>query len=427
MKRAEFNVVKSGVVPGAPFIQTAAIQRLIGLCAENGGGTIVFPPGIYLTGTLKLCDHLTLELERGAVLAGSDREEDFPLFAPSPVPFYEGRFGIRALLFAFGKKNIVLRGEGTIDGRNERFHGTPEQQKAWPRVIWFGKCENVELSGLALRNADFWMQHYIQCRNVRLSGLTVWNHGCWNNDGIDIDSCSDVLIEDCRIDSSDDAVCLKCGTPEPCRNVTVRNCVTGSYFSHFKLGTETSGGFENIVCSGLKMIPSKQDGVRHGDRRGTGGIALSAVDGAFLRNVTVENVVMEGARMPFFLRFGDRRRGILGEERGGTPPAFYRDVVLRNISARDADPIGCYICGLRNNPIERVRIEDSIFEFSGFFDPAWRNFVPPEAEEIVPCPSTFGDGGFPEYLYVRHASDVKFRNVTVIPAAGDTRSAEGLH
>jgi len=369
-----YNVTDFGIKPdNGKALQTAAIRKLIDKCRSEGGGHIVFPAGTYLCGGLELCSSLTIELENGCTILGSTSLADYPLHDPAPVPFHEGQEGVRAVFFADGMEDIRLCGEGTIDGQGAKFKdcGT---RRARPRNIWFGRCRNVTVEGLALRNAGFWMQHYIKCSSLVLKNLKVWNHMGTNNDGIDIDSCSDVIVSGCRVDSHDDAICLKSGCDAPCENVLVTDCITSSHCNHLKFGTESNGGFRNIRFANVIMTASgcqEVDGMTQGcDYRGAAGIALGAVDGACMENICVENITMDGVLVPLFIRLGYRGRGVCGPESQTMPPGFARNIVIRNVSARNASSQGCYIAGYQGNPVREVRLENCSFEFEGSSDEA---------------------------------------------------------
>ena len=416
-----WRVTDWGVRPDEAAPRTAALQALIDRCGTEGGGRIVFPKGRYVTGTLKLCGNLTLELERGAFLCGSVNEADYPLFDPAPIPFYEGRNGIRALLFALDAKNITLTGEGVIDGRNSEF---PDHapHRAMPRLIWFGRCENVSVSGLVMRNSVFWVQHYLQCRHLRLTDLTVRSHGCENNDGMDIDSCTDVEISGCRVDAGDDAVCLKTGTDLPCSEVYVHDCILSSHCAAFKLGTESNGGFTKIRAERLLVVPSEDLRCLEGeDYRACSAIGIGAVDGAFVDDIRIKDVRICGARMPFFMRWGDRRRGILGEPGGGGAPSYFRNVLLENVRAFNAAPRGAYICGMPGKEMENIVLRDCVFEFDGPVEPGWKDLTVPEEGHPFPNTCTFGRGPFPALLFVRHVKNFLEERTVFRKPAGDLR------
>ena len=406
-----YKVTDYGVIPGASCSQTELLQKLIDRCKAEGGGTLVFPAGSYVSGTLVLCSNLTLEFERNAVLYGAVEEKDYPHYDPAPIAFYEGRNGIRALLFALDEKNITLKGEGMIDGRSA-LYPAHEIHRSAPRVIWFGNCENISVSGLTMQNSVFWMQHYLKCRHVKIHDLVVRSHGCLNNDGMDIDSCDDVEIWNCRVDSGDDGICLKTGTDTPCSNVYVHDCVLSSHCAAFKLGTESNCGYTKVLAERLTIIPSETPGKTPGeDYRGAAALGIGAVDGAFVDDVTIRDVKVYGARMPLYMRWGNRKRGRLGEPGGGGEPSYFRNVLIENVQFCNAGIQGSYICGMENFDMENIVLRNCSFELPQPADPRWKDR--PVTEDAHPFPSTFtfGREPLPALLFVRHVKGFKLENV----------------
>ena len=420
-----YKVTDYGVIPGASCSQTELLQKLIDRCKAEGGGTLVFPAGSYVSGTLVLCSNLTLEFERNAVLYGAVEEKDYPHYDPAPIAFYEGRNGIRALLFALDEKNITLKGEGMIDGRSA-LYPAHEVHRSAPRVIWFGNCENISVSGLVMQNSVFWMQHYIKCRNVKLHDLVVRNHGCLNNDGVDIDSCTDVEIWNCRVDSADDGICLKTGTDTPCSNVYVHDCVISSHCCAFKLGTESNCGYEKVLAERLIIVASEHIGDRPQDFRGAAALGIGAVDGAFVDDVTIRDVKVFGARMPLYMRWGNRKRGRLGDPGGGGAPSYFRNVLLENVQVFNAETQGSYICGMENYNMENIVLRNCTFEIGGTVEPHWKDRVVTEDAHPFPSTFTFGYDPFPALLFVRHVENFKMENVKIRKHPEDQR-AEYIH
>lgn len=408
-----YIVTDCGIVPGSAESQTGLIQNLIDRCKESGGGTIVFPAGSYVSGTLVLCSNLTLEFELNAVLYGSAEEKDYPHYDPSPIPFYEGRDGIRSLLFALNEKNITLKGEGMIDGRSALY--PPHEvtvHRTKPRVIWFGNCENVEVAGLTIQNSVFWMQHYIKCRHVKIHDLIVRSHGCHNNDGVDIDSCNDVEIWNCRIDSGDDGICLKTDTDTVCSDIHVHDCIVSSHCAAFKLGTETNKGFRNILAERLLIVPSERQPMLEGeDYRAAAALGIGAVDGAFVDGVTIRDVKIFGSRMPLYMRWGDRRRGVLGEVGGGSAPSYFRNVLLEDVHAYNAGVQGSYICGMEGFAMENIVLRNCSFEVNECAEPCWKDREVTEEAHPFPSTFTFGNDPFPALLFVRHVKGFRLENV----------------
>jgi len=421
------NVLEHGVIADGATANTRAIQALIDECARSGGGTLVFPAGRYLSGGLELRDDIHLHFEAGAVLLGNPDIADYTHYNPSPVPFYEGRNGVRALLFAHKAKRIRLSGAGTVDGQGGLLVMRPgDLWTAVPRNILFMECEDVVVEGLRLRNSGFWMQHYLKCVKVRLRGLDVFNHdGFCNNDGCDIDSCSDVVVSDCVIDSHDDAICLKSGADCPTENVVVTNCLTRTHCNHFKTGTESNGGFRNITVSNLQMVPSRveetEKGTQGGDWRGACGIAIGCVDGGMLENISISHVQMDQVRVPFFIKLGDRGRVASGEKEE-IPVQFARNLSISHVSARRAGPRGGYIMGLPEEPVRGVRIENCDLEFEGRGDDALAESSVDSNRDSYPSCDAFGM--LPSYaLFLRDAEDVKLSNLVFRTIALDARPA----
>ncbi len=422
-------VTDHGVVADGQTLNTTAIQALLDRCRERGGGTLRFPAGRYLTGGLTLCSHLTLQFDSGAVLLGSGDLDHYRQHQPPPERFVEDHEGVRALLWAVDCEQIRLVGPGTIDGQGALFARYPNVRAGRPRNIWFARCREVTVEHLRLRNAGFWMQHYVKCRGLRLLHLDVWNHDSCNNDGMDVDGCQDVQISGCRIDSADDAICLKSGNDQPTENVLIRDCLTRTHCNHFKTGTESNGGFRNIHVDGLIMTPSARReshaGTEGADWRGAGGIALGAVDGGCLENIVVQNVTMDQVRVPFFIRLGDRGRPVPGTT-ARQPVSFARNITIRGVNARHASAQGCYIAGLPDAPLESVTIEDCQLEFAGGGDPQLIHHVVSEQRAGYPSMELYGD--LPAHgLYARHVRGLRLRQLDCRTEQPDPRPAVVCH
>jgi polygalacturonase len=419
------DVLEQGIVPDGNTLNTSALQALIDRCGEAGGGTLTFPAGRYLTGGLVLRSHIHLHLEAGATLLGSTNLDDYTLYHPAPVRFYEDPDGVRALLFAHDVKHIRLSGAGTIDGQGPAIKRGKGVRASMPRNIWFAECEDVAVEGLRLRHSGFWMQHYLKCTRLRLRGLDVYNHGSCNNDGCDIDCCKDVIVSDCNIDSHDDALCLKSGNLWPTENVVITNCITRTHCNHFKTGTESNGGFRHITVSNLQMVPStvleSDPGTGGADWRGACGIALGCVDGGMMENISISHVQMDQVRVPFFIKLGDRGRLIhKGDKR--LPVQYARGITISHVTARQASTTGGYIMGLPEQPVQGVRIEHCELEFEGGGDDALAESVVPLKREVYPSCDAFGN--LPSYaIFMRDATDVQLTNLTLRTLTPDARPA----
>lgn len=427
MEEPGVDVSRAGAVGDGKTLNTACLQGLIDECRERGGGALVFPAGVYLTGGLVLCSHLTMRFEAGAVLLGSPDLGDYAHHNPSPEPFPEGYEGVRALLSAVDCEAITLEGSGTVDGQGALFEQYPQVRGGRPRNLWFARCRGVTVQELRLRNSGFWMQHYLNCTDVRLSDLEIWNHGGTNNDGIDIDGCRDVIIERCQVDSSDDAICLKSGNASPTENVVVRDCRTSTHCNHFKTGTESRGGFHNIRVSGLIMTPSavrdSHAATEGADWRGACGIALGAVDGGSLTDIKVSGVTMDRVRVPFFIRLGDRGQCPPGVPQAGER-AVARGITISGVEARNAGRLGAHIIGLPESPVCDVIIEDCVFHYEDWDVVEGLVCAIPESGAAYPSCDAFGM--LPAYgVSLRDARNIRFSEVEFHPSVVDPRP--GLH
>ena len=245
-----------------------------------------------------------------------------------------------------------------------------------------------------------WMQHYLACDNVLIRGITVFNHANKNNDMMDIDGCSNVVISDCNGDTDDDGITLKSTCDRITQNVTITNCVLSSHCNALKTGTESVGGFRNIAISNIVITPSKADSVMSGYRDGNCGIALTLVDGGMLDGVTISNVVIDGSQVPLFVRLGNRGR----IPYDGAPVPHVgtaKDISISNIVARNVKSIGCSITGIPAHAIENISLDNIRIVFAGGAAP--RDKMPAELENQYPESTMWGD--LPAYgFFIRHVS-----------------------
>lgn len=387
-------------------LDTRALQAAIDACAAAGGGTVYFPPGRYLSGTLFLKSHITLHLEGGATLLGSPNREDYLSTVPA-VRSYTDNYTVRSLIYAENLEQIALEGHGTIDGQGGTFKGLHKDRPYLLRII---ACREVSMRGLTLRNAPMWVQHYLACEGVCIDGIRVESTCNANNDGIDIDGCERVRIANCDIRSGDDALVLKSTQERPCRNVVVTNCVLSSLCNAFKLGTESNGGFENIVMSNCAIYDTR-----------ISGIALELVDGGTLEQVSISNVTMHNTRSAIFIRLGDRARPF---KEGIEPVGMgrLRHVRISDVQAYGADAIGCSITGLPGHPVEDVALENITVSFAGGGKASKDLASVPEKEKAYPEYAMFGL--LPAYgFFCRHARGLRLSRVQVSTVQADARPA----
>lgn len=368
---AVFDVRDYGATGGGGQLETAAINRAIDDCAAKGGGTVYFPPGRYLTGTVVLKSHVTLQVEAGATLLGSEDPADYLLIDD---PWEKTNKTIAPLIYADQAHNITLTGRGVIDGQGQawwkrhwlanprkgaRGAVTPEElgearkvEYGRPRLIRLIHCRDVVIENLNLTNSGMWTVNPLFCDFVRVEGVTIQNPvPSPNTDGINPESCRNVQIINCRIDVGDDCVTLKSGTDalgravgQPDENITIANCVMLRGHGGVTIGSEMSGGVKNVTVANC-VFQGTDIGLRVKSQRGRGGV----VEGFTAANITMEDVPHPFVITTFY--HGEDQPSDLFAVDEGTPR--FRDFLFNNITARGADDAGS-ITGLKELPIEDI-------------------------------------------------------------------------
>lgn len=408
-----------GVPAGSDRLCTPQLQQAIDLCHARGGGTVVIPAGVFTTGTIRLRGSVCLQLETGAVLRGSADLADYPA---QPTPAYRSlkdSSPFRALIYAEGERDIAVVGRGTIDGQGAKFAYGRTDLDGRPRLIQFVSCQDVRVEGLRLRNSALWMQHYLNCDRVRLHGLDVWNHSNHNNDMMDIDGCRQVTVSDCIGDTDDDGITLKSTGPAPCEHVVISNCVVSSRCNAIKCGTESTGGFRNIAIANCVIKPSAVKEGISGNPEGISGLSLEVVDGGSLDGVVISNVAIEGTLVPIFVRLGNRGRKHRPD--AATPPVGeLKNVRIANVVVRGAGAIGSSLTGLPGHPLENITLQGVRVELATPGQAADVQKAVPERADSYPEGKMWGH--LPAYgFFIRHASRVRFIDVSVQPADTEPR------
>ena len=310
---SEFRIVDNGAVGDGKTINTGAIQKSLDLCAQHGGGKVIVPAGVYVTGTLQLRSNIELEIQSGGVLKGSARLEDYSL---------NGR--TVGLLYAQDVRNVSITGQGVIDGNGDLFMELDKAKKidsagaAWTRqkgrfrevlegigdgpavpgerpfqMIIFSDCRNVTLRNILITNSPFWTVHCADCDGVIVSGVRIWcNLLVPNNDGIDFTSCSNVLMSDCDIRTGDDCIVLTGydhhfnlpgfkNIRHTSENITVTNCALQSRSAAIRIGGFDQNAMKNYTFSNITITNSNR------------GIGIFARDRGSIENVVFSNIIIE--------------------------------------------------------------------------------------------------------------------------------------
>lgn len=403
------DVVAHGAKGDGVTVDTVAIQKAVDACAARGGGTVWFPAGNFVSGTITLKSNITLHLTPGATLTASRNIKDY-----SPLH----------LIYANGVDNISVEGRGTIFGDGDYYWDKSARitsgyaatsgrafavakQRPSP-LLEFVNCRRVNIQDVFIRNAPGWTIHPLQCDGVKIHGISIVNHPEGpNTDGIDPDSSCNVQIADSYIEAGDDCIVLKTtgklgGKTLPTENVTVTNCILATTCYGFKIGTESLGDFKNISVSNCSMYQPANTSWPLGC-----GLAVETVDGATIDGVVISNITMRNARAPIFIRLGNRGRGMK------TPvPGVLRNVSISNVVASNCvGPFPSSIAGLPGHPVQGVSLQDINITMKGGEKEA-RGLDVTENPDGYPGVAMFGP--LPAYgLYVRHVEGLTMRNVQI--------------
>jgi hypothetical protein len=423
------NVRDHGAVGDGKTLDTAAIQQAINLASTSGGGTVVLPAGTYLSSSLRLLSYVTLQVEANATLLGS----------PERTGYQKAhRYG---LIIAEGQTDIGICGQGTIDGngvllaadtqRLANEGGLPDAKEGQrPLIINFLKCKNVSVRDITLRDSAMWVQDYRECEDLLIENIKVRSNAVHNNDGIDITDCKRVIVRGCDVDAEDDGICLKSSSASAfCDDVLIENCRVRSSCNALKFGTASRGGFKNITVRNLEIYETYSSG-----------IALEIVDGGSMENVHISNVKMTGTNNPLFIRLGHRNvGGKAGTIRGVTISEVTAEVPNRPPGSKSEylDYWRHYprtlqtamIAGLPGRLIHDVKLRNITFVYGGIGDDPKLGHILLEnltkvSEQESEYPDAFRFGILPAWgLYVRHAENIEIENFTLQVAGSDYRAA----
>jgi polygalacturonase len=379
-----FLITDHGAIGDGKTLNTKAIQSTIDSCFKAGGGTLVIPKGTFITGSIFLKQGVNLEIEKDAVLKGSQDTNDYP-WIDTRIAGFEMKWPA-ALLNADGLANLQLTGAGTLDGSGERWWREywdarkcekddldPHFKVPRPRLAHIIRCQNVAVRDLSLKDSAFWNLQFTYCEGVEVYRLKIRAPHepvkAASSDGIDIDSTRNVLITGCDIECDDDAICLKAGRDadglrvnRPTENVVIRDCHVGHAAGLVCFGSETAGGIRHIRVSDCRADNGCGEVVRLKTRMGRGGV---------VEDVLYENIQADGVRQVFSFNmdaFGttwlpEQFRELVPPEKG-TPT--FRKITIRNLTAKNCGAAG-HLVGLAQSPLREITLENIDIEAKGGF------------------------------------------------------------
>jgi DNA sulfur modification protein DndE len=415
-----FNIVQYGAHADGVTLNTSAFSAAIDACAKSGGGTVVVPPGTWLSGPIGLQSNVRLHLERGALVQFSSRVEDFPL-----IPGFDGkskRYIITPPLHAYKATNIAITGDGVFDGAGEAWRYikkdkltaaqwrdlvasggfvSPDGREWWPSresfeaqeymkkmgqtgieptkndyarlrefirpdLLHFEDCTSILIDGPTFENSPKFHIHPVQCENLIIRDtkvLTEWY--AQNGDGIDLSACRNAYVYKTTVNVGDDGLCMKPGTigknqtPGPaCENIVIADCIVYHAHGGFVIGSESYGGARNISVKNCQFIGTDV-GIRCKSLRTRGGVIEKIwIDGIQMRGIGTEGIL-------FDMYYGGNapvdESGKAHVERRAEPvndrtPQF-RDFVIRNVVCNGAAR-AVVIKGLPEMPVRNITLEN---------------------------------------------------------------------
>jgi len=453
LRGAIFDVTAFGAKHDGQTLDREAISQAVQAAAAAGGGTVYFPPGTYLIGSIRLRSNITLQFEPGATLEASSDPAAYDAAEPNQGTQFQD-FGHshwhNSLIWGEEIENVAIVGGGLISGKGL---GRGDARGAGDKAIALKLCRNVTLRDFSILNGGHFGILATGVDNLTIDNLKIDT----NRDGIDIDACRNVRISNTSVNSpNDDAIVLKSsyalGSARPVEALTIVNCLVSGYdigslldgtykrtvtrapdrdgpTGRIKIGTETNGDFRNITISNVVFDRSR-------------GLALEAVDGAHIEDVAISNITMRDvSNAPLFIRLGSRQRAP-----EGTAIGAIRRVSISNLVVYDADPrYASIISGIPGHDVEDVKLSGIRILYRGgltldqvakqpagivntfFFRgpggiPPREPYATPEREKEYPEPSMFGL--LPAYgFFIRHARAIELSNVDVGFMKEDRRPA----
>ncbi|HLT41080.1 MAG TPA: glycoside hydrolase family 28 protein [Sphingobacteriaceae bacterium] len=420
-KADTFNIKDYGAVAGMNSLNTESITAAIEACHANGGGVVFVPAGVWTSGPFSLKSNVNLHLDHNALLQFTTDFTQYPLVETG----WEGLRQMRrhSPIRAEGQKNIAITGHGVIDGNGDAWRfvkkgKTTESQwknlinsggvltpdgKNWypsesalkgaafkdageitpdkgpeffeeikdflrPNLIVFEKCERILLEGVTFQNSGAWNIHQLMSKDITIRNINVRNP--WysqNGDGLDIESCNNVLVEHSSFDVGDDAICVKSGKNEygrevgiPTENLWVRNNTVYHGHGGFVVGSEMSGGAKNLYVSDLTFIGT-DIGLRFKTTRGRGGL----VENVFINNIFMKDIPGEAILFDMYYEAVDPIPAA-GEKRQPPKVEFvpvtektpqFQNFYISNVVCDGADK-GFFIRGLPEMHIKNINLEN---------------------------------------------------------------------
>ncbi len=391
-RETDFPVTAYGALGDSVTDCTGALARAIDACHTSGGGRVVVPSGVFLTGAIHLKSNVNLHLVKGAILRFST---DTRKYLPLVYTRWEGVecMNYSPLIYAFDQENIAVTGEGLLDGQ-----GSPDRWWFWkgnsgsdgkifgvsqkdararllamaerdvpvserrmgegsylrPNFFQPYRCKNVLVQGVTFKNSPMWFLHPVLSRNVSIIGVTVEGLGP-NNDGCDPESCTDVLIENCTFNTGDDCIAIKSGRNAdgrrvniPAENVVIRGCRMIDGHGGVVIGSEISGGVKNVFAERCIMDSPRLDRAL---RIKTNALRGGVIENIRMRNVEIGQVAEAVIKIDFYYEEGD----------SGAFTPVVRNIDVQEVHCRKSK-FGIWIKAYERSPATTITMNNCTFE-----------------------------------------------------------------
>jgi hypothetical protein len=407
-----YNIRNFGAKGDGTTLDSPAINEAIEICSSNGGGTVLVPPGIYLSGTIHLKSNMVFHIEAGATILGTNDLTDYQ--GTEDVERKGRSEWYSALIVGDKISNIEISGRGIINGNNV-FNPDGEEEMRGPHVIFFNKSENITIRDIFVKDASNYAHIMEGCINGTISGVRV--SGGW--DGVDLFNCKNFLITDCQFATGDD--CVAGGGWE---KVVVSNCTLNSNCNGMR---NYRGGlkdviFSNILINGPSLFrhrthdtPSKREDLIyhnswHGNYDSLSGFWLAG--GGLIENLVISNVTIRDLRCPVWM-------SLQGSFSGQSQDAAIRNVHINNLTATGVGKPGVasLIQGSVDRPIENIMLSDiTIQSASEGTKDMVDTPVPERVGDPIELPNCSG-------IYCRYIKDLEMHNIRFSKLEKDERPA----
>lgn len=287
------NIKEQGAIGDGRTVNTQAIQKAVDMCHEAGGGTVLIPTGVFVSGTVILKGNVTLEVTTGAVLQASPNIRDYR--KDTHYNRYRNEQSLdRCFIYAQDQENISITGNGEINGNSEAF---PNEGSIYrPMMFRFLRCRNIRIDSVKMYQSAAWTAAFLDSAYLWVSRVHIYNDRRYNGDGLDFDGCAHVFVEGCSITGTDDNLCLQAGSMEyPVRDIHINNCEFSSLCAAIRIGLKSIGDIYNVVISNCTMNRVWREGIK-----------IECTEGGSITDIAVHNVVMRDVSRPVFVILNNR-------------------------------------------------------------------------------------------------------------------------